>query len=824
MSQKNKKINIIILSSILFPLVIYFLNTEFAIDYLSTYGIYFIPLLFCFFYLAWKSNFENDAINILWGIFALITVYFFYKQLKTSIGIFYFVSIPIVFIFGKFLKRSIDKKVKEFIGPQNNQLEQENHYIDFPIHTKNADQFGFAEGAKKVANLVQNKKLATFGAYVIGISGSWGSGKSSFINLILEEITFNGDQKIEQIKLFPWFSCKKFSMEEQFINSLSKKGFFCNAELKQIFYNYSKALDIIFPNSGETFLKICLFNNENDDIDKIQNDISDILIRTDTKILVVIDDLDRLTTEEIFNVFQLVKATANFKNIIYILGYDPEQVNRIMKNSDSSAGQDKLWSEAYLEKIFQKRITVPMIPKRNLMENFHTKIKIIMKNSELEIEKKRWDQVINSGFEELFQTPRDVNRYLDQFQFYYNNFHDNINIIDIIVITGLLNRFPGIEQQIYNYEQILTYSKASKFLSISEKEKLVAEFYSEVPKLAHKLLQEIFPLLLEINSLNEKINIPRSKMYLCYRERFETFFRQFHLEGSFSEKEMKLFLAIASQKSCEIARNEIENNKRSENEAIIEFVESFGDCVPSIDSLDAGKWFKFWLINYMTIPTRYPYYWMESDSQTYLQSILLKIINFQKYSRKEIIRLFNEASEEILTKNGNLKMLFLESFLSIIVILMSDLLRDENIDKTENMKFKESVQKIYFEIFDQIVWSGAGLSFFLIDGRTFFNTENETTLYIENNLSDIKLCIDLISGCYTDVWGAGYSQTLQKPFLNGKFPLEKMYSRISEILKDDEEKRSSDFSDKNLLTDYETRKANFFLKLAEARLNGTEEF
>ena len=86
------------------------------------------------------------------------------------------------------------------------------------------------------------------------------------------------------------------------------------------------------------------------------------------------------------------------------------------------------------------------------------------------------------------------------------------------------------------------------------------------------------------------------------------------------------------------------------------------------------------------------------------------------------------------------------------------------------------------------------------------------------------MCIDLISGCYTDVWGAGYSQTLQKPFLNGKFPLEKMYSRISEILKDDEEKRSSDFSDKNLLTDYETRKANFFLKLAEARLNGTEEF
>jgi len=39
-------------------------------------------------------------------------------------------------------------------------------------------------------------------------------------------------------------------------------------------------------------------------------------------LLIVIDDIDRLTSNEIREVFQLVKANADFPNIIYLLMFD----------------------------------------------------------------------------------------------------------------------------------------------------------------------------------------------------------------------------------------------------------------------------------------------------------------------------------------------------------------------------------------------------------------------------------------------------------------------------------------------------------------------
>ena len=54
----------------------------------------------------------------------------------------------------------------------------------------------------------------------------------------------------------------------------------------------------------ETILMLSqVFNQELEDLDK--------------KILIVIDDIDRLCDEEIREIFQLVKSIADFKNTIY---------------------------------------------------------------------------------------------------------------------------------------------------------------------------------------------------------------------------------------------------------------------------------------------------------------------------------------------------------------------------------------------------------------------------------------------------------------------------------------------------------------------------
>ena len=68
----------------------------------------------------------------------------------------------------------------------------------------------------------------------------------------------------------------------------------------------------------------------------------------------IIDDIDRLTPQEILAVFQLVKATADFPNVTYLLVYDEVAVSSALESANFDA-------QGYLEKIVQVN-RMPRIP------------------------------------------------------------------------------------------------------------------------------------------------------------------------------------------------------------------------------------------------------------------------------------------------------------------------------------------------------------------------------------------------------------------------------------------------------------------------------
>ena len=52
--------------------------------------------------------------------------------------------------------------------------------------------------------------------------------------------------------------------------------------------------------------------------------ITKALTKLKKPIVIVLDDIDRLTTPEIRDIFKLVRLTANFPNIIYVVAFDRE--------------------------------------------------------------------------------------------------------------------------------------------------------------------------------------------------------------------------------------------------------------------------------------------------------------------------------------------------------------------------------------------------------------------------------------------------------------------------------------------------------------------
>ncbi|WP_029067309.1 P-loop NTPase fold protein [Lachnobacterium bovis] len=82
-------------------------------------------------------------------------------------------------------------------------------------------------------------------------------------------------------------------------------------------------------------------------LDETKKKLEDALLETHQRIIVVIDDIDRLTNAQIRDIFQLVKQVGDFPNVIYLLSMDRDVVTRALEEVHDCDGYE------YLEKIIQ---------------------------------------------------------------------------------------------------------------------------------------------------------------------------------------------------------------------------------------------------------------------------------------------------------------------------------------------------------------------------------------------------------------------------------------------------------------------------------------
>lgn len=75
------------------------------------------------------------------------------------------------------------------------------------------------------------------------------------------------------------------------------------------------------------------------------------------RVVIEIDDLDRMSPREIADIVQMVKAVADFNGVVYVLAYDPEVVASALEHTLQVTD-----GHAYLEKIIQVRLRLPDAP------------------------------------------------------------------------------------------------------------------------------------------------------------------------------------------------------------------------------------------------------------------------------------------------------------------------------------------------------------------------------------------------------------------------------------------------------------------------------
>lgn len=175
-------------------------------------------------------------------------------------------------------------------------------------------------------------------------------------------------------------------------------------------------------------------------------------------ILVVLDDLDRLTPPEVLEVFQLIKANGDFPNLIYLILCERAIVESNIAKTLNVPGRE------YLEKIVQVPFDVPMIDIARVHQVLFQHLDSLLSPEAVSarFSQKRWANVFFSGLRPYFATLRDVNRFTSTLAFHFSSLSTDgvfeVNPIDLIVLEVIRLHEPSVYRGLQSTKDILTAS------------------------------------------------------------------------------------------------------------------------------------------------------------------------------------------------------------------------------------------------------------------------------------------------------------------------------------------------------------------------------
>jgi predicted KAP-like P-loop ATPase len=129
----------------------------------------------------------------------------------------------------------------------------------------------------------------------------------------------------------------------------------------------------------------------NSNIPDLKRKISDKLGAASSKLLVVVDDIDRLSGDEVREILRLIKSVADFPNVTYLLAFDREAVCRMLEPLQGGTGDE------YLEKIVQVPFELPTPDSTALQQMMFKTLDAIMASTPDDLfHNDRWQSVFTA--------------------------------------------------------------------------------------------------------------------------------------------------------------------------------------------------------------------------------------------------------------------------------------------------------------------------------------------------------------------------------------------------------------------------------------------
>ena len=317
---------------------------------------------------------------------------------------------------------------------------------DHPIESRSDDALGRASVAHRIANQLALAPMNH--SIVFGLYGPWGSGKTSLLNMVCEELE-SADNPPIIVKFNPWNYPSSENLVTPFLALLSEciqhgaHGTIPAKTARKLAKAIKKYSDVLasaadafnwVPGVGIVSTVLRRFGKDSKrsaSPANLKSRLSKLLEDTNSRVVVIIDDLDRLSNEAVRSVFQLVAAVADFPGVNYLLAYDLNNVVKALEAVQECEG------ERYLEKIVQIPIELHEPNSGSLFELFVDGLNELLANCELNSnEVSDVESCLHLVFERI-ETVRDLRRFLNVFEIDLAESCDRAAPADLLVMSAL---------------------------------------------------------------------------------------------------------------------------------------------------------------------------------------------------------------------------------------------------------------------------------------------------------------------------------------------------------------------------------------------------
>lgn len=488
------------------------------------------------------------------------------------------------------------------------QIETNDHPQNNPLIGPEKDRLGYASFAEHLADSIC--KMTVTEGFVIAVYGSWSSGKSTLLNFVVHYLQQKPDEEQPIIVPFnPWLFTGNQDITRRFFDQLQSvltSVKYVPRGLRERIADFAKVIsEIPLPYAQAGRAVATLFNDQEKEASELKEDVEDTVVQQQRRIVVVIDDIDRLPSEDIKQLFRIFKAIPNFTNVVYLLVFDKEVVTKALSETKEAS------PEAYFEKVIQLAFELPSPDKTSLRRLLFEKLDGVLAetpkdasdtavpltertvssggkpSSELSSETPTpvasveepsdstdfaTDSLFNSGNPptaplQLFEPTYWGNVYFQGIDRFITNLRDIVRLIETLTVT-----YPVVKGEVNPVDFIALESLRVFYpmvynIIVKNKNAFIGEVNSSADQLKHfhnswlaqlqdedkepvkKVLMQLFPKLEFVwgNSSNDgKQELEwRNQLRVCCPEIFPVYFRLTLSEADLSKNQIKDILALA---------------------------------------------------------------------------------------------------------------------------------------------------------------------------------------------------------------------------------------------------------------------------------------